>query len=74
MSVSPSASEAESVPVRPDVVVSAEPVVSVITPADGAVRTGALLIPETVMTLPVRSAMSVLLSAPGAQSSAAAML
>ena len=29
---------------------------------------------ETVMALPVRSAMSVLLSAPGAQSSAAAML
>ena len=29
---------------------------------------------ETVMPLPVRSAMSVLLSAPGAQSSAAAML
>ena len=38
---------------------------------DGA---GAGAIPETVMALPVRSAMSVLLSAPGAQSSAAAML
>ena len=41
---------------------------------DGAgVGVGAGIL-ETVMALPVRSAMSVLLSAPGAQSSAAAML
>ena len=42
---------------------------------DGAgAGAGGGAIPETVMALPVRSAMSVLLSAPGAQSSAAAML
>ena len=61
-------------PERLDVVVVDASLSSVMVPAVGVVRTGALLTAETVMALPLRSAMSVLLSAPGAQSSAAAML
>ena len=41
MRVSPSASEAERVPERSDVVVSEEPAISAMEPALGVVRTGA---------------------------------
>ena len=51
MRVFPSASEAERVPVSPDVVVSEDPAVSAMDPAVGVERTGASSAPLMVMVM-----------------------
>ena len=72
--MSPSASVAERVPDKPAVVVTEDPWVSEMEPAVSVDRAGELLKLETLMAFPVKSAISMDVSAPGTQSSAAPML